>query len=65
MAARRFRSLFWAAEAQLGRERGIFPIAKAMRVEYGKLKQRVHASGAMVFRICGNPGGFHGFSKTV
>ena len=35
----------WAAAAELAREHGIFPTAKALRLEYGKLKQRVEAVG--------------------
>jgi len=34
----------WAAAAELARERGVFPTAKALRLEYGKLKQRVEAA---------------------
>src|ERR1019366_3700212 len=29
----------WAAAAELAREHGIFPTAKALHLEYGKLKQ--------------------------
>jgi len=35
----------WAAAAELAREHGVFPTAKALRLEYGKLKQRVDAAG--------------------
>ena len=35
----------WAAAAELAREHGIFPTAKALHPEYGKLKQRVEAAG--------------------
>jgi hypothetical protein len=35
----------WAAAAGLAREHGVFPTAKALRLEYGKLKQRVEAAG--------------------
>jgi len=35
----------WAAAAELAREHGIFTTAKALRLEYGKLKQRVEAEG--------------------
>jgi hypothetical protein len=34
----------WAAAAELAREHGVFPTAKALRLEYGKLKQRVEAA---------------------
>jgi hypothetical protein len=37
--------LLWAAAAQLAREHGVFPTAKALRLEYGKLKQQVEAAG--------------------
>ena len=33
----------WAAATELAREHGVFPTAKALRLEYGKLKQRVEA----------------------
>jgi hypothetical protein len=35
----------WAAAAEPARAHGIFPTAKALRLEYGKLKQRVEAVG--------------------
>jgi len=35
----------WAAAAELAREHGVFPTAKALRLEYGKLKQLVEAAG--------------------
>jgi hypothetical protein len=35
----------WAAAAELAREHGVFRTAKALRLEYGKLKQLVEASG--------------------
>jgi hypothetical protein len=35
----------WAAAAEVAREQGVFPTAKALRLEYGKLKQRVEAAG--------------------
>jgi len=35
----------WTA-AELAREHGIFPTAKALHLEYGKLKQRAEAVGA-------------------
>jgi len=35
----------WAAAAGLAREHGVFPTAEALRLEYGKLKQRVEAAG--------------------
>jgi len=31
----------WAAAAELAREHGIFPTAKALHLEHGKLKRRV------------------------
>jgi hypothetical protein len=31
----------WAAGTELAREHGVFPTSKALRLEYGKLKQRV------------------------
>ena len=40
----------WAAAAELAREHGIFPIAKALHLEYGKLKQRAEAVGAATQR---------------
>ena len=33
----------WTAATELAREHGVFPTAKALRLEYGKLKQRVEA----------------------
>jgi hypothetical protein len=36
----------WAAAAELAREHGIFPTAKALHLEYGKLKQRAEEVGA-------------------
>ena len=36
----------WAAVAELAREHGIFPTAKALHLEYGKLKQRAEAMSA-------------------
>ena len=35
----------WAAAAELAREHGIFPTAKALHLEYGKLKERAEAVG--------------------
>jgi hypothetical protein len=35
----------WAAAAELARGHGIFPTAKALHLEYGKLKQRAEAAG--------------------
>ena len=40
-----FPDALWAA-AELAREHGIFPTAKALHLEYGKLKQRAEAVGA-------------------
>ncbi|MGD0324624.1 MAG: hypothetical protein ABSD45_12895 [Terriglobia bacterium] len=34
----------WAAEVELAREDGIFPTAKVLRLEYGKLKHWVEAA---------------------
>ena len=33
----------WAAAAELAREHGVFPTAKALHLEYGKLKERAEA----------------------
>lgn len=35
----------WTAAAELAREHGVFPTAKALRLEYGKLKQHVELLG--------------------
>lgn len=35
----------WVAAAELARGHGVFPTAQALRLEYGKLKQRVEAAG--------------------
>ena len=35
----------WAAVAELAREQGVFPTAKALHLEYGKLKERAEAVG--------------------
>lgn len=35
----------WAAAAALAREHGVFPTAKALHLEYGKLKERAEAPG--------------------
>ncbi len=35
----------WTAAAELAREHGAFPTAKALRLEYGKLKDRAEALG--------------------
>jgi len=40
----------WAAAAGLAREHGIYPTAKALHLEYGKLKQRAEAAGPAVKR---------------
>jgi hypothetical protein len=37
----------WAATAELAREHGIFSTAKALHLEFGKLKQRAEAVGTM------------------
>ena len=35
----------WLAAAELAREHGVFPTAKALHLEYGKLKERAEAPG--------------------
>ena len=40
----------WAAAAEVAREHGINPTAKALRLEYGKLKQRAEVAGLAVKR---------------
>ena len=40
----------WAAAAELAREHGVFPTAKALRLEYGKLKQQVEAADPVAKR---------------
>ena len=40
----------WTAAAELAREHGVFPTAKALRLEYGKLKERAEAAGAAAKR---------------
>ena len=35
----------WTAAAELAREHGVFPTAKALRLEYGKLKQQAELLG--------------------
>ncbi len=35
----------WTAAAELAREHGVFPTAKALHLEYGKLKERAEAPG--------------------
>jgi hypothetical protein len=35
----------WCAAVELARQHGVFPTAKALRLEYGKLKQSVEATG--------------------
>jgi hypothetical protein len=37
----------WAAAGELAREHRVFPTAKALHLEYGKLKQRVEAAGSV------------------
>jgi hypothetical protein len=41
----------WAAAAELAREHGIYPTAKALHLEYGKLKQRAEAAGVAKRRV--------------
>ena len=43
----------WAAAGELAREHGINPTAKALHLEYGKLKQRAEAAGAGVKKARG------------
>jgi len=38
----------WAAAGELAREHGINPTAKALHLEYGKLKERAEAAGSVV-----------------
>jgi hypothetical protein len=40
----------WAVAADLAREHGIYPTAKALNLEYGKLKQRAEAAGPVAKR---------------
>jgi hypothetical protein len=40
----------WAAAAELAREHGIFPTAKTLHLEYGKLQQRAEGPGPAVSR---------------
>ncbi len=40
----------WAAAAELAREHGVFPTAKALHLEYGKLKERAEAAGQVMKR---------------
>ena len=42
--------LLWTAAAELAREHGINPTAKALHLEYGKLKQRAEAEAPGVKR---------------
>jgi hypothetical protein len=37
----------WASAAELAREHGVFPTAKVLRLEYGKLKRMAESSGPM------------------
>ena len=37
----------WASAAELAREHGVFPTAKVLRLEYGKLKWMAESSGPM------------------
>jgi len=37
----------WTAAVELAREHGVFHTAKALRLEYGKLKQLLESSGAV------------------
>jgi hypothetical protein len=40
----------WVAAAELAREHGVFPAAKALHLEYGKLKERAEAGGPVMKR---------------
>lgn len=40
----------WTAAADMAREQGVFPTAKALHLEYGKLKERAEAAGLVVKR---------------
>jgi hypothetical protein len=40
----------WTAATELAREHGVFPTAKALHLEYGKLKQRAEVAGLAVKR---------------
>jgi hypothetical protein len=40
----------WTVAAELAREHGVFPTAKALRLEYGKLKERAEAAGPVAKR---------------
>jgi hypothetical protein len=37
----------WASATELAREHGVFPTAKVLRLEYGKLKRMAESSGPM------------------
>jgi len=37
----------WAAAAELAREHGVFPTAKVLRLDYGKLKRMAESAGPM------------------
>jgi hypothetical protein len=45
----------WAAAAELAREHGIYPTAKALHLEYGKLKQRAEGADPTVKRRGAEP----------
>jgi hypothetical protein len=40
----------WTAAAELAQKHGVFPTAKALRLEYGKLKERAEAASAAAKR---------------
>ena len=40
----------WTAAAEVAREQGVFPTAKALRLEYGKLKRWVRCQGRSGWR---------------
>jgi hypothetical protein len=37
----------WASAAELAREHGVFPTAKVLRLDYGKLKRMAESAGPM------------------
>jgi hypothetical protein len=48
----------WAAATELAREHGVFPTASTLRLDYGRLKQRVEAAGpALKGRVARAPSG--------
>ena len=45
----------WRAAVELARQHGVFPTAKALRLEYGKLKQLVEAGPVVRSRVAKAP----------